>query len=279
MSLINFIRLISPNGETWENYSRRKWGVGVTRYHGWLDGKREKVWFKVLSRPDATIRWKHLKAKGWRETTRRNPDNWTKIGEWWIDDSGTALYADGDNGDMGHEAYVIDSITRQLLNAMDIDPWNEESVGNLCDGHNKKAIQAKMKEEEFTGVMEEFVDEAAKTIWKDPKQREDALCCAWESNGDARKYGMQYDNWIRVAGHGFECWEMTAEVLKRMGDGIYDAGHEDVTDDEIFEVYVHKTQMHYAEVPWSVINGGDPGALRVYGTKNNPKKHSKKARH
>jgi hypothetical protein len=73
MSFINFIRLTSPDGETWEEYSRRKWGVGVTRYHGWFDGKVEKAWTKVLSRPDATLRWKALLKKGWRETVRRNP--------------------------------------------------------------------------------------------------------------------------------------------------------------------------------------------------------------
>jgi hypothetical protein len=73
MSLINFIRLVSPNGETWEHYARQKWGVRVTRWHGWLDGTREKAWTRVLSRPDATLRWKALKNKGWRETVRRNP--------------------------------------------------------------------------------------------------------------------------------------------------------------------------------------------------------------
>lgn len=73
MSFINFIRLISPDGATWEEYSRRKWGVGVVRWNGWFDGTREKSWTKVLSRPDATLRWKALKNKGWRETMRRNP--------------------------------------------------------------------------------------------------------------------------------------------------------------------------------------------------------------
>lgn len=73
MGFINFVRLISPDGGTWENYSRRKWGVGVDRYHGWLDGKHEKAWSRVLSLPDATLRWRGLQNKGWRETTRRNP--------------------------------------------------------------------------------------------------------------------------------------------------------------------------------------------------------------
>ena len=165
MSFINFIRLVSPAGETWEEYTRRKWGVGVTRYHGWFDGKVEKAWTKILSRPDASLRWKALLKKGWRETQRRNPnDKWTKIGEWWIDDSGTALYADGDNGDMGHEAYIIDMITRSLLEAMDVEPWNEECVGDLNDGHNRKRILEKMKEAEFTGVIEEFVEQAAKKL-------------------------------------------------------------------------------------------------------------------
>lgn len=269
MSFVNFIRLISPDGNTWENYSRRKWGVSVTRYHGWLDGKRTKAWVKVLSRQDASLRWRALQNKGWRETVRRNPDQpWTRIGEWWIDDSGNALYADQDVGDMGHEAYVIDHLTRRLRDYLDLDS-DDEHVGNLYDRETKKEIQEKMKEDEFDGTIEEFVEEAAKQAWKDPEQRKVALDIV-EGRGDARKYGMQYDGWIRVAGHGFECWNLTATVMKHMADGIYDAGVEDIGDDEIFEIYVHNTGMHYTEVPWSVINGGDPGALRVYGTKNNP---------
>lgn len=208
---------------------------------------------------------------------RRNPtDKWTKIGEWWIDDSGTALYADGDVGDMGHEAYVIDTLTRRLLNAMDIDTCDEH-VGWISDKENEKLIKAQMKEEEFEGDIEAFIEEAAKRIWKDPKQCEDALAICGDS-GDARKYGMQYDGWIRVAGHGFECWNITKEVLKRMGDGIYDAGVEDIDPEEIFEIYDHNTKTHYTDVPWRVIDEGDPGALRVYGTKNNPKRRRRCAR-
>jgi hypothetical protein len=272
MSLINFIRLVSPNGETWEHYARQKWGVRVTRWHGWLDGTREKAWTKILSRPDASLRWKALQKKGWRETVRRNPEEkWTKIGEWWIDDSGTALYADGDVGDMGHEAYVIDLLTRRLLNAMDIDT-DDEHVGNLSDKENRKLIQAHMKEEEFDGTIEEFVEEAAKSIWKDKRQREDAIDIA-DGRGDARKYGMQYDGWIRVAGHGFECWNITKEVLKRMGDGIHDAGVEDIDPEEIFEIYDHNTKTHYQGVPWSVISEEDMSALRGYAeVKRNPPK-------
>jgi hypothetical protein len=275
MSFINFIRLVAPDGATWEHYARQKWGVRVTRFHGWLDGKREKAWTKILSRPDATLRWRMLQTKGWRETRRNPTDKWTKIGEWWIDDSGTALYADGDVGDMGHEAYVIDLLTRRLLNAMDVDT-DDEHVGNLSDKENRKLIQASMKEDGFDGTIEEFVEEAAKSIWKDEKQREAAIDIA-DGRGDARKYGMQYDGWIRVAGHGFECWELTPSVMKHMGDGIYDAGHEEIDDEEIFEIYVHKTQMHYTDVPWRVISEGDPGTLRVYGTKNNPPKKTFRA--
>lgn len=211
-------------------------------------------------------------AVGNRLVLRRNPDQpWTKIGEWWIDDSGTALYADQDVGDMGHEAYVIDSLTRRLLDACGID-CNDEH----CDFHSyEDNIKAIMKEEEFEGDLDDFIEQAAASKWKDPNQRKDVLAIVFDdSSGDARKYGMQYDGWIRVAGHGFECWELTPKVLKHMGDGVYDAGIEDIGDDEIFEIYVHKTGMHYTDVPWSVISEGDPGALRIYGTKNNPAPHA-----
>ena len=274
MARYTFVRLMHKFGYGWVNYTLRSPKVVVIEaFRARPGGYRRKIWRRVVSKERALRHMALLREAHDYRVSRRNPpeEAWTKIGEWWIDDSGNALYADGDNGDMGHEAYIIDMITRKLLDAMDIDPWNEEAVGDLNDGHNRKAILAKMKEEEFTGVIEEFVEEAAKGIWKDEKQREAAIDIA-DGRGDARKYGMQYDGWIRVAGHGFECWEMTAEVLKHMGDGVYDAGHEEIGPDEIFEIYVHKTGMYYGGVPWSVISEGDPGALRVYGTKNNPKR-------
>ena len=267
--------MMAPAGETWEVFKLLDSGrVRVTRTHGWLDGTREQAWTRVYSREDASIRREYLKNKlGWRDSKRWITKDNPVRGEWWIDDSGHALYADGDVGDMGHEAYVIESLTRRLLDTMDIEPWNDEYIGDLNDGHTRKAILAKMKEDEFTGVIEEFIEDAAKSIWKDQKQREAAINIA-KGRGDARKYGMQYDGWIRVANHGLECWAMTAEILKHMGNGVYDAlgDGDEIGDDEIFEIYVHNTGMHYTDVPWSVINEGDPGKLRIYGTKNNPRR-------
>ncbi len=205
---------------------------------------------------------------------RRNPDEpWTKIGEYWIDDSGKAMFADGDIGDTNHEMYVIDGLASRLLNAMDIDV--DDRAGSL-DGWRKE-ITAAMKEDEFEGDEDEFIKKTASHLWKDETQCNAAIACAW-GQGDARKYGMQYDGWIRVAGHGFECWELDKDVLKRMGDGIYDAGHEDVDDEEIFEIYVHSTKTHYTDVPWRLICGEEPWKLRVYGTKNNPKRRRRRAR-
>jgi hypothetical protein len=202
-----------------------------------------------------------------------------EIGEWWIDDSGTALYADGDVGDMGHEAYVIDKLTQDILCEMNIDVNDlAGSLENWEDEIKDVMIDKGIEEEDITLVsIREYTHKVAVKIWKDTDQGEEAVHIAW-GRGDARKYAMKYDGWIRVAGHGFECWEMTQEVLKRMGDGLYDAlgEGEEVDDEEIFEIYVHKTGMHYTDVPWHVINGGDPGALRVYGTKNNPKRRRRK---
>ena len=269
MSFINFIQLISPDGQTWEHYSRRKWGVQVSRFHGWFDGKREKVWTKILSRPDATLRWRAFKTKGWRETrrnpkTKRNPIR----GEWWIDDSGTALYADGDVGDMGHEAYVIDSLTRRLLDAMSIDV--DDMAGVIGDWTDN--IESVMREEEgeFDGDVDGFIEKTAKSIWKDPEQCAQAVKISY-GGGDARKYGMQYDGWKRVQGHNVETWTLTTQDLKAITNGLYDAASGDeIADDETFNIYVFSTKMWYQEVPWSVLSEDDPGKLRIYGTKDNP---------
>lgn len=271
--MTNSIRLMAPHGSTWEEYDRRKWGVGVTRWHGWFDGRVTKAWTKILSREEATIRWKHLKGKGWRERrsetplrTRANPVR----GEWWIDDSGTALYADGDVGDMGHEAYVIDSLTRRLLDEMGIDV--DDQAGVIDDWSDNIASVIREEEGEFDGDVDPFIEKVAAKIWKDASQRKDAVLIA-HGGGDARKYGMQYDGWKRVQGHNIETWTLTTQDLKAITNGLYDAaGGDEIDDDETFNIYVFSTGMWYQEVPWSVLSEDDPGKLRIYGTKDNPKR-------
>lgn len=186
-------------------------------------------------------------------------------GEWWIDDSGTALYADGDLGDMGHEAFIVDALCRRILEAMDIDA---DECGSL-ENWDKK-IKHKMEEDEFDGDMEEYIEKISKSVWKDPGQRKEAIAIAW-GQGDARKYGMEYDGWKRVQGNNIETWELTKDDLKNIGDGIYDAsGGEDIGEDETFNIYVFSTKTWYQDVPWSVISEDDPGKLQIYGTKDNP---------
>lgn len=279
MPAANFIRLMADHGNTWEEYERAKWGVRVSRYHNYFDGSIERAWTKILSRPDASLRWRSLKAQGWRETLRSAHCHRTREvkknpvrGEWWIDDSGTALYADGDVGDMGHEAYVIDSLTRRLLSAMDID----SEGGNIDDKHHKKLITERMREDGFDGTIEEFVEKAAEQCWKDPDQRRAAIEVVYNiGQMDARMYGMRYDGWKRVQGHNIETWSLRPHDLKTITDGLYDAaGGDEIADDEEFNIYVFNMKMWYQDVPWSVLKDDDPGKLRIYGTKDNPmRKH------
>jgi hypothetical protein len=215
--------------------------------------------------------WAKLGAteRGNKLVLKRNPVR----GEWWIDDSGTALYADIDNGDMGHEAYVIDGLTRTILDKLDIDV--PEQAGALTEWEDN--IQAVMKEDGFDGMSGDFVDSKMKKTWPDAEQRDMAIKVAFGA-GDARKYGMQYDGWKRVQRNNVETWTLTTADLKAITNGLWDAaGGEDIEDDEEFNIYVFNTKTWYENIPWSVLKEDDPGKLRIYGTKDNPRVMLKRA--
>ena len=40
-------------------------------------------------------------------------------GEYWINDDGDILHADGDTGDMNHEGHVIDTLQSQITSLLD----------------------------------------------------------------------------------------------------------------------------------------------------------------
>jgi hypothetical protein len=223
-----------------------------------------KDFFSVCRSPADRKYWRAVYDTLRSSLLRQNPVQ----GEWWIDDSGTALYADGDVGDMGHEAYVIDKLTRTFLDALDIE-CNEEHAGTLREWENN--IENMMKEDGAKDLRM-FVLKAAKRKFESTQQLVDAYDIASGSSRlDAREYAMHYDGWKRVQRNNIETWTLTKTDLKHISDGIYDAcGEDDLADEETFNIYVFETKTWFQDVPWEVLKEDDPGKLRLYGTKNNP---------
>jgi hypothetical protein len=184
-------------------------------------------------------------------------------GEWWIDDSGNAQFADGDVGDMNHEMVVIDGLTRTFLNALDID-LNDEYFGTLDNYQDN--IEMVMKEEGEEGDWEDFVREQTRHLFPKGVRGDRQHECAFATvlgRSDARNYGLEFQGWIRVHGNNIQTYDMNKEVLGRIGDGISDADQE-LEPTEEFNIEVNKTGKFYRNVPLEVINAGDPGSLRLY---------------
>jgi hypothetical protein len=194
-------------------------------------------------------------------------------GEWWIQD-GSAIFADGDVGDMNHEGYARDFVVRQLLDFMDIDV-EDEYAGELRD--HKKEIIAWLENEGVEWDASEISwDDAAMTYlwqisksnWANQKHFTDAWETAQGSN-DAREYGLKYLNWQRVHGNNIQTWKMDESTMRSISGGISDIMNQDDDEgqEELFNIEVMSNRTFYEEVPLSVIESKDPGALRIYGTR------------
>lgn len=224
-----------------------------------------------------------------RSPRRRNP----VTGEYWIDDSGRAEYADGDVGDKNHEMIVAEGLTRTFLSAMDIDD-SDEHIGTLPDHEDEIrawCLEAGGVEEDPQGYDPEDDAEwlaknaeALELIDRDPiefardlvrgmigkrfpaKGQFDyawAVACG-AGNYDARVYAMQYDGWKRVARHEIETWTLTAHDLKVIADGLSDAaGGEELEPNETFNIEVRSTKKYYTDVTWAEIDSGDVSAVTV----------------
>jgi hypothetical protein len=210
-------------------------------------------------------------------------------GEWWIDDTGGAQFADGDVGDMNHEGYVIQLLTHQILEHFDIGNDEDGSLGDF-----EQEIGESLKDKgdiQTEEQMEEYIEDPSSYMLKilqrdkftpDDKQTEDALFIAYGSvtTRDARSYSMKYWGWKAVRGSVIQTWNLTRQDLDAIVRGLGDAYNEaldetdpdEITDDNpeghrTFELEVFSTRSVYRHIPLPVLEKRDPTALNPYRTR------------
>lgn len=214
---------------------------------------------------------------------RKNPVS----GEWWIID-GTAHYADGDIGDMNHEAYVVDHLAGTFLSYMDIETdgdrigmmseYEDQIVRWLVD---KKGITEEQAKDDPADVAYNIlVKQMVPKYFKTKDQFEQAFFIAWGSRTNIRAadYSITYDGWKRVQNNWIETWTFTKEDLKSIVDGLYDANRDELSPEDLFNIEVRATKTEYRDVPLSVLESGDYSAMREYATKHNPKRKKRSMR-
>jgi hypothetical protein len=194
--------------------------------------------------------------------------NWYKkaqTGEWWIIE-GSAVFADGDVGEMNHEAYVIESIKRKYV-------YDEFDKGEYIEWDEfKKELALEAFEEDFgkrptEQYYQKYKDKMEDLYLKKLKEmgmtnEEYALA---EGIGDAREYGLKNLGWKRVKQNNIQTNTLTVDDLKEIANGLWDINNDlDENSDIEFNIEVDSTGAFYTGVPFKLISDGAPSQLRQY---------------
>jgi len=199
-------------------------------------------------------------------------------GEWWIDDGGQALFADGDVGDMNHEAYVADRLKREILSSLGVDT-DDEFIGNY----------EHYKDEIFQNIGNEFNPDELE-LWNDEIYEHAVMSYIKRTSpevyekvnyaygrGDAREYAMKRWGWARVVRNNIQIDILTPDILKHIVEGLWEAYHDELDEkdgdrvsetnpdgEHVFNLEVLATRSLYEDVPLSVLAKRSPTALNGY---------------
>ena len=187
-------------------------------------------------------------------------------GEWWIDNHGQAIFADGDVGDMNHEGYIIETLTMELLEHFDV--YVGDINGNLSDYEEEIKHALKLDEAQSEEYDRDPADYIIKILENDntyptPQQASDAVLTAWGASRDAREYGMRYWGYKRMKDENIQTHTLTTDDLKIISRGIDSAysddlyGHDGESEEPTFNIEVNTTRKYYRDIPLSVIDEGD----------------------
>jgi hypothetical protein len=161
-----------------------------------------------------------------------------QTGEFWIQE-GTAMYADGDIGDMNHEGYVIEAI----LNNYELDYDKMMEIDKTANPNDPDAPFRQL------GMSQEEID----TV---------------HGRNDARIYGFKNLGWQRVNGSSVETEFLTPKDMHSIANGLWDAYSTEMEDEDAgdmeFDIEVASTRAWFRDVPYSVIETKDPSKLLPY---------------
>lgn len=142
-------------------------------------------------------------------------------GEYWFDEYGDTMYADGDIGDMNHESYVMDRCAGMVLSEFDLYDWEspinlDEYIDEIIEiiwahGYDEEEI----KDDPYAAIINYLKNH---TSMKGPI--EDIVYLAGGRGGDGREFAIKEWGWSRVHGRYIEVKELTPEQLKIVARGI-----------------------------------------------------------
>lgn len=202
-------------------------------------------------------------------------------GEWWFQ-GGQAIFADGDVGDMNHEAYVIDMLNKEILDFLGVEcsedrcpsiynlkRWNPEILNRIFEN-----IKDEMDSHEMELWNDEYYGEAIHTYLerKGDSSLKEKIKYALGSSGreyDAREYALRYWGWQRVKRNVIQTQTLTTKDLNHIVNGLWDAYGEEVDSEpeHTFNIEVMSTRSWYEGIPFSVLQKKNPTSLNAYRTR------------
>jgi hypothetical protein len=142
-------------------------------------------------------------------------------GEWWIDDSGSTTFADGDVGDTNHEAYAWNSFVgvdeHQIGELQDIGSFDPNEL-DLDEFGIHKLTEDGKSEEEIEEMDQKDIDEAGWEFLEEEGVDIEFLQWLLKTGKDARDFAMEKHGWIRVQNDNFQFWKLDDKTLKNIRD-------------------------------------------------------------
>ncbi len=169
-----------------------------------------------------------IRANNWYQLLKTSQGD-----EWWIDDSGSVYFADGDVGDYNHAMVAFEAALGISLDDLDapqmavMEPLSQEAIEwLLAQGAPTEAVEA------------------------------------LKGGSDPRDYAVNHMGWKRLEGNIIETKTLTSSDLDIIVRGLWDIYGEDVKNMEDFTIHVNATGQIYRGIPYSVIERADFSALR-----------------
>lgn len=203
--------------------------------------------------------------------------------EYWIDDSGSAMFADGDIGDYNHEGYVQSVLLSQYgfdWESDGVDIHNPDFPSEWVSNNFEEAKDYYVKQGKWTpqwqqmednGDIAELVKEmgywmANSTIFElsgaSPEEAE-----IMTGGGDAREFAKKNWGWARVEGKNIEVYQISPGMMKTLASGYAEAFSLEPEDDMEVTIYCSIDDSWYTDVPLSVLDTGDIKKLLPYSNR------------
>lgn len=166
-------------------------------------------------------------------------------GEYWFDESGNTMYADGDVGDMNHESYVIQRCAGEVCSHFDCYMDMEVSLEQMEESilsHIIDELDIEDEDEKEDAIFaikndpaEAMIQYLAYNGLETKEKANDLVLIGYGSSGDAREYAIKNWNWARVHRDSIEVNKLDRETLRLVARGIDSA----LSEENIFDYAEH----------------------------------------